>query len=432
MAIVEALIEVETSNVGALGTFAAAGESFDVGRAQIMNVLPTLRGVHLRPWAKAIPMFTRSGAERVDDLEGLTALSATFESPDLTSVSHVVATEVEEDALSEIAQLPGVRVWPNSPITYSVDCAPFQPPVDVATIRNLIGVDPLHAAGITGSGVVVGVLDQGIDGTVYPVIGGYNRVGGQQPGAAPIVSHGSMVAADIAVAAPDAKLLDFPFLTLLSSGAMAMLVAVLNQRRRDGTPHLVSNSWGFSGYPPQAQMPTHEVWDINHPLNRKVLEVVAAGIPVVFSAGNCGDPCPAGTCNPPNVGPGVSISGANSLTEVISVAAVNAAGDRIGYSSQGPGMFAHDKPDLAGYSHFFGNFGPGRPGGTTAMPFDNGTSAACPVVSGVVALLLQAQPGLAPSAVRSTLIQGAGGGQWNPDTGHGIVNAAASHQALTP
>jgi subtilisin family serine protease len=292
-----------------------------------------------------------------------------------------------------------------------------------------LGVDQLWNAGIRGDGVVVAVLDEGIDGTVYPVIGGYNRAGGQVPGTAAITSHGSMAAGDVIAAAPGAKLLDYPFLSLLSSGAMAMLNAVLEQRRQNGTPHIVSNSWGYYHYPTQAQEPNHEVWNLNHPLHRKIREVVASGATVVFAAGNCGDPCASGKCDVSETGPGMSINGPNSLDEVITVAAVNASGDRIGYSAQGPGMFAQAKPDVAGFSHFFGNFGVNRPGGTSRMPFDNGTSAACPLVAGVAALLLQGNAALTPDGVKAALIAGAGNGPWNPDTGNGIVNATASFNA---
>ncbi|HEU0042242.1 MAG TPA: S8 family serine peptidase, partial [Jiangellaceae bacterium] len=150
----------------------------------------------------------------------------------------------------------------------------------------------------------------------------------------------------------------------------------------------------------------------------------------LFAAGNCGQNCPSGNCHPSGIGPGKSIHASNSLAEVITVAAVNTRHARIGYSSQGPGMFAAEKPDLAAYSHFFGNFGPGRPGGDTESPFDNGTSAATPVAAGVVALLLSAFPGLSPDDIRDALVAGlynVTGQPWDPGYGRGIVNAGASY-----
>jgi subtilisin family serine protease len=132
------------------------------------------------------------------------------------------------------------------------------------------------------------------------------------------------------------------------------------------------------------------------------------------------------------IGPGKSIHASNSLIEVITVAAVNTRHERIGYSSQGPGMFEPAKPDVASYSHFFGNFGPGRPAGGTE--FDNGTSAATPVAAGVGALLMSALAGIGPAAMKEALTGSATSlGRtigWDPNTGHGVINAAAAYRYL--
>jgi serine protease AprX len=246
-----------------------------------------------------------------------------------------------------------------------------------------------------------------------------------------------MCAADVKVAAPDARIYDYPFLGVPNSGgALQMFQAVLDQRLRDGTPHITNNSYGFTGVPDPVTFPNHEVNDINHPLHRKVREVIAAGVACLFAAGNCGHHCPSGNCQASGTGPGKSIHASNSLAEVITVAAVNNARDRIGYSSQGPGMFERQKPDIASYSHIFGNFGPGRPGGTVMpdgriQPFDNGTSAATPVAAGVAAMLLSAFPGLTPAQIKDVLIRTAiGAGGWNADFGHGIIDADAAYNFL--
>jgi subtilisin family serine protease len=431
MAIVEALIEVDVKVPNALDAFSAAGESIIEGQSQVRSVLPEVKGIHYRPAAKPVPMFTHPEGLQPDTLDALSQLPKSPQNRDMASVSQVVPVQIEEQAIAALNELPGVRVWPSSPIYFfGPDCPPFEPAVDVSAIQIALGVPAIWAEGHRGEGVIVALLDKGIDGSTYPVVGGYSRAGGQQPGTAPISSHGSMAAADVLVAAPDAKLYDYPFLVPRSGGALVMMNEVLNQRGRDGTPHIVSNSWGFYGFPPHQDQPLHEVWDLQHPLHRKIREVVASGATVMFAAGNCGSPCPAGDCRPESIGPGYSIHGSNSLTEVITVAAVNCAGERIGYSSQGRGMFEQVKPDVACYSHFFGNFGPGRPAGTLDAPFDNGTSAACPIAAGVAALLLSAKPGLTAQALRNAIVGGAGGGLWNADVGYGIVNAQRSFSII--
>ena len=96
-------------------------------------------------------------------------------------------------------------------------------------------------------------------------------------------------------------------------------------------------------------------------------------------------------------------------------------------------MFEPQKPDIAAYSHIMANFGPGRPGGTH-FPCDMGTSAAAPVAAGVAALLLSARPSLSQAKLRQTLIDSSTifdqSATWNPDYGHGVVNAAAAYRAI--
>ena len=220
----------------------------------------------------------------------------------------MVAVEAERTRLEELGAQENVTVWANSELTllggygrrdeYSIneldehpldmspsgggiDCRPFRPAVTRGLIRELLTVASVWREGFRGQNIVVGIIDEGVNGQVYPVI---NRLSHPDvprlPGGAPIDSHGSMCAADVLIAAPAAKLYDYPFLGVpRSGGALAMFQAVLDQRRQDGTPHLTNNSYGFTGRPTQAQAPNHEIWDINHPLHRKVREVIASGAP---------------------------------------------------------------------------------------------------------------------------------------------------------
>ncbi len=422
-------------------------------------------GVELDEALVPVPMFAQDqdgpSAREVTarPLLELASFATPETNADLPPSSVVLPVEVDRTRLEDLQSREGVRVWPNSPLVLfgsaepiekeveemgalfdqarsagGLDTRPFRPGVTMDVIRTMLGVKTAWLDGFRGQNVTVGILDDGVNGTSYPISGGFARRLAQQPGAAPITSHGSMCAADVLVAAPAARLYDYPFLGVFNSGgALTMFQAVLDQRRLDGTPHLTTNSYGFPTFPRREEAPNHEVWDINHPLHRKIREVVTSGAACFFAAGNCGANSPSGNCHPSSTGPGRSIHGANSLAEVITVAAVNSRQERIGYSSQGPGMFAPQKPDLASYSHFFGNFGPGRPGGTRPE-FDSGTSAATPVAAGVGALLLSAVPGMTPAALRNALMDGlinVTGTPWDPDYGRGIVNAAASYSRLT-
>jgi hypothetical protein len=394
MAKVSVLVEIDKTQPEAFVAHEAARESITEAARQAEDAAADLAGLALDIQSDfaPVPMFSQ---QTVDVFE---AFASPTTNVDVPASSVVIAAEVEQSRLPELQAKPGIRVYSNSRITLfpcdadphgfepaagGVDCRPFRPAVSVWSIRTLLAVRPIWREGYRGGGAVVGILDEGINGDVYPVAGGFFRPGARAPGTAPITSHGSMCAADVLVAAPDAVLYDYPFLGVPNSGgALAMFHAVLDQRRIDGTPHLTSNSYGFVGVPPRDTQPHHEIHDINHPLHRKIREVIASGAPTFFAAGNCGANCPSGKCLPSGSGPGISIHASNSVPEVITVAAVNSVRERIGHSSQGPGMFDPRKPDISAYSHFFGNFGPGRPGGTQKAPFDNGTSAATPLAAG--------------------------------------------------
>lgn len=464
MAKIQILLEVESQPRRGFEAFQEAAESERSAFSAAASALDVVAGlgVEVAEPMVPVPMFgtmkprAKTLERAYEPKPALQEFGVPETNSDMTASSVVVPAEVDPNHLDELRAHEGVRVWANSPLVLfadelglvptahedadvidlarsrpGLDCRPFRAAVDVDTVRTMLGVHQAWDDGFRGQNIAVGIIDEGVNGGVYPVVGGFSRPGAQQPGSAPITSHGSMCAADVLVAAPAARIYDYPFLGVPNSGgALTMFQAVLDQRRTNGTPHLTTNSYGFVGVPPKAQFPDHEVHDINHPVHRKVREVVASGAACLFAAGNCGQNCPSGNCHPSGIGPGKSIHASNSLAEVITVAAVNTRHARIGYSSQGPGMFAAEKPDLAAYSHFFGNFGPGRPGGDTESPFDNGTSAATPVAAGVVALLLSAFPGLSPDDIRDALVAGlynVTGQPWDPGYGRGIVNAGASY-----
>ncbi|MEO1658452.1 MAG: S8 family serine peptidase [Pseudomonadota bacterium] len=438
------LLEFTEETPEAFGMHASSVESDSRSASEAERRLDKLAGlgVDIDEDTAPVPMF-KKGAYGT----GLEAFSSREENADMSSSSTVVAAEVPKESLEGIEQ-QGVQIWPNSemslfastpydeaPSRGGVDCRPFRPGAEIETIREILGATSLFRRGFRGQNIFVGILDEGVSGEHYPVVGGFSRPNaGRRPGTADVTSHGSMCAADVLISAPAARIYDYPFLGVpRSGGALQMFQAVLNQRRIDGTPHLTNNSYGFVGVPDPNLHPRHEVHDLNHPLHRKVREVVSSGCTTLFAAGNCGANCPSGNCHRSGIGPGRSIHASNSLDEVITVAAINSRNERVGYSSQGPGMFAQDKPDIASYSHIFANFGPDRPGGLV-QPFDNGTSAATPVAAGVVALLLSAFPNASPAELKEALVRSAYSlGEtvgFDYNHGHGAINAGASFQYL--
>jgi subtilisin family serine protease len=304
----------------------------------------------------------------------------------------------------------------------------------VADVRAHIDIAPVHAAGQRGQGVRIAIVDTGIDGTQINVSGGLNMPGFPAPGmSAP--DHGTMVAFDALIAAPNAMILDYPLLRSVAGGGwigflsdgIRIFADLMVRILQVPGPMVVVNSWAMYNRAQDRPVGHPQNYSANpkHPFNQILGSLVGAGADVLFAAGNCGSTCPDGRCGVGDRGPGNSIHGANSHPDAYSVAGVTHAGDLLGYSSEGPGGLHAQKPDLAGTSHFFGS---------GVFPADGGTSAACPVVAGVVAAL-RSKPSartLSSSALKQAILQsavqpaGVAAG-WNGQTGFGVVQAAAAH-----
>jgi len=314
------------------------------------------------------------------------------------------------------------------------DCGPGTPKGTMADVAAYLGVNQVWSAGFRGTGMVVGVLDSGITAQGRPVKSGettrrIGRVIGGWPAdwgteSSKWGDHGNMCATDVLGMSPEAQLYD---LRIAGSGgspgtisrALQAFQWAIDRHRVDGTPHVLTNSWGIF----------QETWDAtyarnpNHPFTRKVVEAINEGILVLFAAGNCGAGCPDGRCGPDN-GPGRSIWGANGHASVMTVGAGNKNEQYIGYSSQGPAALDPNKPDFCSISHFTGYFNS-----------DSGTSAATPILAGVVALLKQAAPTATQGSIKNCLKSTAkdiGPPGFDQHSGAGIVQAKRALDCIRP
>src|SRR5437667_3412295 len=323
--------------------------------------------------------------------------------------TYAVRVEADDDdAIHRLrrdrqAELVGVFADPAVSPVPSVYCgdAAIGATADVA--RGL-GVPALRRAGLTGGGVHVAVVDTGIDGSRIPVAGGWAPTPGYLPGSS-APNHGTMVAYDVRIAAPDAQILDYALLqypagtwAAFLSDAIAAFADLVERVNAAPGRWVVNNSWGLFDRASDAPIGSPENYSANpdHPFNQVTGALVAARAAVFFAAGNCGAECPDRRCGAGDTGPGASIHGANSHPDVISVAAVTVTNQRLGYSSQGPGALYSRKPALAGLSHFKGS---------GIYPADGGTSAASPAAAGVAAALRQrfATDRLAPAQLKGLL-----------------------------
>ena len=109
---------------------------------------------------------------------------------------------------------------------------------------------------------------------------------------------------------------------------------------------------------------------------------------------------------------------------VISVGAVSSSGQIVSFSSHGPTADNRIKPEVCarGRQTWCVN-----PNSTTNYTQLSGTSLACPLVGGVAALIIQANPDWTAMEIRDAIMMTSSmSDSANNDYGHGIVNAAAA------
>ncbi|GLD98391.1 hypothetical protein PINS_up007088 [Pythium insidiosum] len=252
----------------------------------------------------------------------------------------------------------------------------------------------LWSAGTQGQNVVVGIIDSGARATHESLKGTFRQSYGwfdpERTTANPYdaTGHGTHVTGIIAGGkgagvAPKAQWIACKGCRAtgcVSSDLLACMQFMLCPTTADGfmqdcskAPHIINNSWaGGKGLTM---------------FNAAIDAWKAAGIIPVFAAGNSGPTC--GSVLSPGDQPGV-----------ITVGAVDSSDTLTSFSGKGPSMTGQIKPDVVA---------PGNLIRSTCYETDtsycamSGTSMATPHVSGAIALLLSAKPGMSFDAVRNAL-----------------------------
>ncbi|MEW9529323.1 S8 family serine peptidase [Microbispora sp. NPDC049125] len=370
--------------------------------------------------------------------------------------SVVVRGEIADDEISSrVSLLPATRrdviaVYADPAIETTLTCGGDRPVGDWHDVARLLRVDDLAAEGLDGSGVALAVVDTGINAAHVASVTGRDVIVDRERSWSPsgvsgdpgdfAVDHGTMCAFDTLIAAPRASLVDIPVLLSRRQGATTLdgllsdaiaayahLRGVLEAQPASSRSLVISNSWG--SFSPRWDFPPGNPGNYSdnpaHPFNLMVGSLAEAGADILFAAGNCGHECSDGRCAYPDR----PIAGANSHPRALSVAGVDTQGERVGYSSQGPGRLSVRKPDISAFTHFAGSgaFGADEP--------DSGTSAACPVAAGLVAAVRTRWPSstLSASQLRTLLRRTADDRShvgYDYDYGYGVVDAAGIIAAL--
>ncbi len=304
--------------------------------------------------------------------------------------------------------------------------------VNLAELREALQIDTIHDANHTGYGVIVAILDSGLNTSKVPALDGLLNYDEPKvilditpvPGLedqADFSGHGTHVATILAGngkyrdengdiietedygIAPDARLINIKVLNQTGSGKDEWLIIGFDEAINQA-PDLIS-----------ASLTSVTFAETGDPIEELVYEAARNDIPIIASAGNYG---PSGG----------SVGAPAIWDHVISVGASDGLNDLTIFTSKGLNQnFSAGVDVLAPGIAIQGS--DAEDGGSRWV---SGTSVSAPIVSGVMALLIGAFPGLSPHAYEAAVIGSA------DDLGHpivyqgnGIINPVAAYDALS-
>jgi bacillopeptidase F len=343
------------------------------------------------------------------------------------------AVTARADIIRALAKKPGIESIRLDAVVYPPEMTQT---VTVSSEWNIsqIRAQELWDAGYTGIGTVIAGMDSGVDANHQDLAPNYR--GGSNSWYDPHGQHstpydkdghgtrtmGIMVggtAGGTAIGvAPDAQWIAVKIFNDLGQSSLSAVHSgfqwLLDPDGNPGTddaPDVVNNSWGLELNVNQCV--TEFLPDV------QVLK--AAGIAVVFSAGN-GGPYPATSISPANYPDSLAVG---SVDDTLTIAELSSRGPSACDGGIFPQVVAPGE-NVTTSDLTFGAF----PDSYTTV---SGTSFAAPHVSGAMALLLNAFPGLTVSEIEDALTQTAvdlGVAGPDDDYGYGLIDVMAAYYAL--
>lgn len=325
-----------------------------------------------------VPVIIRYRTDTVGIADVAQGLATTDRVYRLIPATANTATPSAIQTLSERADIE--MIWYDEPVHTMLDVS-----------VPLIGAPQVWAAGFTGNGIKVGIVDTGIDPN-HPDFA--NRIAQMKDfsgeGPADNHGHGTHVAGIVGGSgagsggkykgvAPECSFYTAKVLRGDGSGSTSAVMSGLEWAVQQGV-QVINLSLGSDG-----------ACDGTDALSVTCDAAVSRGIAVCVAAGNAG--------------PGAATVGSPGCAKtVLTIGATDKEDQVASFSSRGPTSDGRVKPDVC----FPGvNIVSARAAGTSmGTPVDDlytrasGTSMATPHATGACALLLQAKPGLAPQQIK--------------------------------
>jgi serine protease AprX len=336
-------------------------------------------------------------------------------------------------AIDQLAKHPAIgRIQYDIAVPFSASAK--SPAATAGWNLNAIHAPDVWALGYKGNGVVVANMDTGVDSAHPDLVGKWRGGGnswfdpyGQRPTPHDFSGHGTQTMGLMVGGAASGKAIG------VAPGAQWIAARIYNDAGQgtlsgihqafqwlmdpDGNaatidaPDVVNASWGLAGSAPGA---------CNLEFNEDIQALAAAGIAVVFAAGNDG-PAPASGASPANNPASYSVG---SVDQALAVENQSSRGPSSCDSSIFPELTAPGVNVVTSDLSF---------GGMPVYATLSGTSFAAPHVAGTMALLAGAFPAATVAELKSVLTDTAldlGSAGADNAFGYGMVNALAAHQQL--
>jgi len=332
-------------------------------------------------------------------------------------VANTIIATIDRNEINNLMNNPNiVQVIPDKKIFNIVDLNP--PMVNLLdNNHDIINADPLWKNGINGSGIVVAVVDTGINGNIPAltrsgesvVIDSYELYGDYAH------SHGTLCASCIASQdstyrgiAPDADLIDIGVFQSDGSAYTSDILQgwdyVANWKQTHDRFVICSNSFGADSWSDMG---------VTSGAANKMSQTY--GIPMICAAGNEGPDAQ-------------SIATPGIAEHVLAVGAVDDNNVIAFFSSRGPGSISDKKPDIVAPGvnvYMFDETG--------SISTHSGTSFSTPIVAGATALLAQGHEGYSPSQIYNAFRRGAvdlGNSGFDYEYGYGLIDVFRSYEMI--